>query len=45
MIKVDIRDNSILQKIFNDRDLVSVEEIIEKLEDYYMEEENETDNN
>ena len=44
MIKVDIRDNGILQKIFN-KDLVSIEEIIEKLEDYYMEEENETDNN
>ena len=40
MIKVDIRDNSILQKIFKDRDLVSIEEIIEKLEDYYIEEEN-----
>lgn len=39
MIKVDIRDNSILQKIFNDRDLVSIEEIIEKLEDYYIESE------
>ena len=41
MIKVDIRDNSILQKIFNDRDLVSIEEIIEKLEDYYVESEEE----
>lgn len=41
MIKVDIRDNSILQKIFNDRDLVSIEEIIEKLEDYYIESEEE----
>ena len=41
MIKVDIRDNSILQKIFNDKDLVSVEEIIEKLEDYYIESEKE----
>ena len=41
MIKVDIRDNNILQKIFNDRDLVSIEEIIEKLEDYYVESEEE----
>lgn len=41
MIKVDIRDNSILQKIFNDKDLVSIEEIIEKLEDYYIESEEE----
>jgi hypothetical protein len=41
MIKVDIRDNGILQKIFNDRDLVSIEEIIEKLEDYYIESEEE----
>ena len=41
MIKVDIRDNSILQKIFKDRDLVSIEEIIEKLEDYYIESEEE----
>lgn len=41
MIKVDIRDNSILQKIFNDRDLVSIEEIIEKLEEYYIESEEE----
>lgn len=41
MIKVDIRDNSILQKIFDDRDLVSIEEIIEKLEDYYIESEEE----
>ena len=39
MIKVDIRNNSILQKIFN-KDLVSIEEIIEKLEDYYIEGEN-----
>lgn len=39
MIKVDIRDNGILQKIFNDRDLVSIEEIIEKLEYYYIESE------
>lgn len=41
MIKVDIRDNSILQKIFNDKDLVSIEEIIEKLEEYYNESEEE----
>ena len=40
MIKVDIRNNSILQKIFN-KDLVSIEEIIEKLEDYYIESEEE----
>lgn len=40
MIKVDIRYNSILQKIFN-KDLVSIEEIIEKLEDYYIESEEE----
>lgn len=39
MIKVDIRDNRILQAIFKDRDLVSIEEIIEKLEDYYIESE------
>ena len=32
MIKVDIRDNGILQKIFKNKDLVSIEEIIEKLE-------------
>ena len=41
MIKVDIRDNSILQKIFKDKDLVSIEEIIERLEDYYIESEEE----
>lgn len=41
MIKVDIRDNRILQAIFKDRDLVSIEEIIEKLEDYYIESEEE----
>ena len=40
MIKVDIRDNSILQKIFKNKDLVSIDEIIEKLEDYYIEVEN-----
>ena len=39
MIKVDIRDNGILQKIFKDKDLVSIEEIIEKLEEYYIESE------
>lgn len=39
MIKVDIRDNRILQAIFKDKDLVSIEEIIEKLEDYYIESE------
>jgi len=39
MIKVDIRDNEILQKIFKDKDLVSIEEIITKLEDYYIESE------
>lgn len=39
MIKVDIRDNRILQAIFKDKDLVSIEEIIEKLEEYYIESE------
>lgn len=39
MIKVDIRDNGILQKMFKNKDLVSIEEIIEKLEDYYIESE------
>ena len=41
MIKVDIRDNRILQAIFKNKDLVSIEEIIEKLEDYYIESEEE----
>lgn len=41
MIKVDIRDNGILQKIFKNKDLVSIEEIIEKLEEYYIESEEE----
>ena len=41
MIKVDIRDNNILQAIFKDKDLVSIEEIIEKLEEYYIESEEE----
>ena len=38
MIKVDIRNNEILKKIFPGKDLVSIEEIIEKLEEYYLDE-------
>lgn len=36
MVKVDIRNNEILKEIFKGKDLVSIEEIVEKLEEYYL---------